>query len=28
MALLIEHLALMLPSRTDDDPELVREKEK
>jgi peroxiredoxin len=28
MARLIEHLALMLPSRTDDDPELVREKEK
>jgi protein SCO1 len=28
MGRLIEHLALMLPSRTDDDPELVREKEK
>ncbi|MFK7808920.1 MAG: hypothetical protein AB8F74_14040 [Saprospiraceae bacterium] len=28
MGRLVEHLALLLPSRTDDDPELVRETEK
>ncbi len=28
MGRLVEHLALLLPSRVDDDPELIREKEK